>query len=615
MFEENQSEPRKRERKKNIAKDTAEKIEDEKITRRLNNIYKDDNGKMPDMSHIRKAHGESFFAGLFKFLFSLAILSALVWGGFMFLNTTKQFADSQVDIKIIGPQDFTIGATTTYQIVLKNSQTTALNNVTLAVTYPAGFNFITSSMEAQNIGKTQWNLNSLKANEEQTLQITGKMFSSLDEKKSWRVALNYTPENMKSELQKIQTLDIQASATPISLSITGLDKVSLDNEVAYAISVESKDATNLDKLNISPIFPTNFVLTTSSLPFKNNGWMIPAITSSTDQSKYIIKFSGKFTTTTDETVNIKVQAKLSNDNSANMVLAESNIQSQVIKNALIINTAINGSLTDFSSKPGETLNFSVSLKNFGKEDISKAQIKLIIDAPSIKKQSILDWSQIKDVHDGDITGSQISDTVRRATLSWGEKKISDLKKIKSGNDLSMDFQLPIKATDKVAWNQIENNNIKITTELTFTDSAGAAQVLAGNPINIILNSDTALSRKNEVSAGEKGREYHDITWIINNTFHPLKDIAVSADIYGDITWIGPSSTSAGTIKFDPSTKHLVWNIPEMTDNTDVLTLPFSITINKKDPTQNTLVSKINFTATDVVSGNKIELSGDEVKLQ
>ena len=129
-----------------------------------------------------------------------------------------------------------------------------------------------------------------------------------------------------------------------------------------------------------------------------------------------------------------------------------------------------------------------------------------------------------------------------------------------------------------------------------------------------MNSDLTIQVKNDVSSNSEEKEQHSITWILNNTYHPLKNINLSADIYGDINWQGPSSTAASIVQYNPSTKHLVWTIPEMTDNTDVLSLPFTVTINKKNPTQNTLVSKVHVIADDTVSGKKIEIIGEEIPL-
>ncbi|MFA6424204.1 MAG: hypothetical protein WCV83_02725 [Candidatus Magasanikbacteria bacterium] len=587
---------------------------DQKIERQLTSIYKDDSGKMPDMRKINKTQTGSFLGGLFKFVFSIAILAALAWAGFFFLPMANKFSDTQLDLKIIGPESFTIGATTTYQIVFKNNQNVTLNNVNLTTNYPSGFVYSQSSLNPKNVGKNEWDIGVLKPNEEKTLQITGNLFGSLGNGQSWRVLLNYTPENFKSEMQKVATLNVLPAQAPITISLSGIDKITLDTLTHYTIVVESKDNLMRQNLEVVPVFPASFSITSSSIPLIKKIWKIQPSASTNSISKYIINFSGKFSATDESAVALKVQVKLANPNQDSYLLSEAILNTEIIKNAVTINTAINGSLTDMESKPGEILNFTIAIKNSGKDVINKTQIKLTVDAPSYKNQSILSWSDIADKNDGDINGSQISDQVRRATLVWNDKKISSLSKLNSGSDVSFDFQIPIKNSDKAPWNSIENNQIKITTELTFVDSTKATQTISGNPINITLNSDLSIEVKNDISSDSQEKEKHSITWMLNNTYHPLKNVTLSADIYGDIIWDGPSSTPSNIVQYNPKTKHLVWTIPEMTDNTDVLVFPFSVTINKNNPTQDTLVSKVHVTADDTVSGKKLELLGNEISL-
>lgn len=604
--------PRRRTIKTYLPKE--ENYDNQKIDRQLTNIYKDDNGHIPDMQKIKRVKSGSFIGSLFKFLFSIAILAALAWAGFFFLPMNNKSSGSQLDLEITGPENFTIGATTTYQIIFKNNQNVTVNNVNITANYPSGFVYTQSSIEPKNIGKNEWEVGSLKPNEEKVLQISGNLFGSLGEAQSWRVLLNYTPENFKSELQKVATFNVSPTQTPISISLAGIDKVAINTPANFVITVESKESLIGKNLEITPIFPANFIFSSSSIPLEKNVWKLKQTTSTQNISKYILNFSGKFSLTDEDTVPLKVQLKLADSKQGGYLLSEAVLNTEIIKNAITLNTAINGSLTDMESKPGDILNFTVLIKNSGKEDINKAQIKLVIDSPSYKKQSVLSWSDIADKNDGDINGSQISEQIRRASLIWNGKKIPSLNKIKTGEEVSIDFQIPIKNSTQAPWNSIENNQIKVTTELTFNDSTKATQTISNNSINITLNSDLSIQIKNEVSNDNKEREKHDITWVLNNTYHPLKNIVLSADIYGDVTWQGPSSTAASDIQFDQNTKHLVWTIPEMTENTDVLDLPFSVTINKKDPTQNTLISKIHITADDTVSGQKLELLGDEIPL-
>lgn len=600
--------------RKVVVEESAESQNNEKIGRQLKDIYEDDTGRLPNMREIKRASSGSFIAGLFKFFFTVALLAAMAWAGFLYLPNAGRFDDSQVDLAIEGPQNFTVGATTTYSLRFKNNQGVNLNKVTLTLNYPTGFSYLKSSLEPKNIGKNEWDIGTLKPHEERTLQITGNSYGSIGTAISWRALLNFTPENFNSEMQKVATLDIKPDQAPISVAIAGLDKVAVGTPSTYTITIKSKDNLANKNLVVSPIFPPNFVMTSSSLPLEKNVWNIKAATS-TLANQYSIAFSGQFNDSTSDASDLKVQVSLADQQAqANYLLAESTLKTELIKNAVIINTAINGSLTDFDAKPGDILNFTIAVKNAGKDDISKAKVQLVVDSPSFKKQSVLAWSDIADKHDGDINGSQISDSIRRATLVWDTSKDKDLNLIKPSGQTNLEFQLPIKKSDAAPWSSVDNFQVSVSTNLTYTDKTGATQSISGNAITITLNSDLTFKQKNEISSDSKERENHDITWILSNTFHTLKNVTVNADLFGDITFMSASTTPAGTLTFDTNTKHLVWNIPELTENNDVLALPFSIVINKKNPTQNILVSKVHIQAQDTVTGKQIEITGDEIPL-
>ncbi len=600
--------------RKVVAEESAEDQTSEKIGRQLKDIYEDDSGRLPNMREIKRTSSGSFIAGMFKFFFTVALLAAMAWTGFLFLPNGGQFDDSQVDLAIEGPQNFVVGATTTYSIRFKNNQGVNLNKVTLTLNYPTGFSFLQSSLEPKNIGKNAWDLGTLKPHEEKTLQITGNSFGSVGTAISWRALLNFTPENFNSEMQKVATLDIKPNQAPISVAIAGLDKVAVGSPSTYTITIKSKDNLANKNLIVSPIFPPSFVMASSSLPLEKNVWNIKAATS-TLANQYVISFSGQFNDASADASDLKVQVSLADQQAqTSYLLAESTLRTELIKNSVIINTAINGSLTDFDSKPGEILNFTIAVKNAGKDDISKAKVQLVVDSPSYKKQSVLAWSDIADKHDGDITGSQISDSIRRAALAWDSSKDKDLNLIKPSGQTNIEFQLPIKNSDTAPWSSVDTYQVTVNTNLTYTDKTGATQTISGNAIIITLNSDLKFKQKNEISSDSKERENHDITWILSNTFHTLKNIKVTADLFGDITFMSASSTPAGTLSFDQNSKHLVWDIPELTENSDVLALPFSVVINKKNPTQNILVSKVHIQAQDSVTGKQLELTGDEIPL-
>ena len=107
---------------------------------------------------------------------------------------------------------------------------------------------------------------------------------------------------------------------------------------------------------------------------------------------------------------------------------------------------------------------------------------------------------------------------------------------------------------------------------------------------------------------------HNVTWVLNNNVHPLKNISLNANLYGDIT-VSPITAPAGNANYNQTDKTLTWTIPQMSSETDVLALPFTVTLNKKNPTQNLLVGKVRLQAEDTITGEKIDIMGDEVPLK
>jgi hypothetical protein len=67
--------------------------------------------------------------------------------------------------------------------------------------------------------------------------------------------------------------------------------------------------------------------------------------------------------------------------------------------------------------------------------------------------------------------------------------------------------------------------------------------------------------------------------------------------------------------FSAKDKRITWTIPSMPESIDVGSGTFTLVVNAKNPTQNTLLSKVKIEATDVVAGKKITLSGSEIKLK
>jgi hypothetical protein len=601
---------------------TAEATKQTKISKQLTEIYQDEEGHLPDMKKIKIKTKRSIFATFFGLLLFCGVLAAVAWIGLFFMPGNKKFSQDQVVLRLNGPTSLTAGTTTTYKIIYENNQGTALKKALLNVQYPEGFIFISSNIEAKNNGHTEWDLGEMPAGKKRELEITGITYGSINQKQSWRVFLTYQPENFASDLQKSAILDVTTEKSPFSITVNGTNKTLAGNNSEYTITVKKETQSNISKLEIKPSWPAAFVLA-SSTPSLNKDlkWILEPNTSQGTSTApvdtWIFKITGRFTSTSntpDAATTGEISAAiLTAVSNKTITLADSKITTELSTNNLNFGLAINGSLSNFSLQPGGDLAMTVTLKNQSGGAITNATLTLGLNGPAVQKQTLLNWAKIEDAYDGDIKGTQINNSLRRGEITWNKSKIPALAKISKGQEITIDVKLPLK--DAQTFNNLSelgtSTQIIASADMRYVDENNTNQTMTSNQIVVTVNSDLAFEARHTISA-ENGAK-HQINWVLTNNFHPLKNITLVADVYGDVTVEIPP-TPAGEANYNPATKKITWNIPDMPESIDVLALPITITINKANPTQASLVSKVHIQAQDTVTGEKLDFMGEEVTL-
>ncbi|KKS71904.1 MAG: hypothetical protein UV42_C0017G0008 [Candidatus Magasanikbacteria bacterium GW2011_GWE2_42_7] len=260
-------------------------------------------------------------------------------------------------------------------------------------------------------------------------------------------------------------------------------------------------------------------------------------------------------------------------------------------------------------QPGEHLNATIVVKNNTEEPLKNVRVRLMFDAPSVNGRSIMDWPSLEDEADGNIVGEQLSDTIRRGQITWSSAQIGDLRQLDPGEQLTIDVTIPIRSGEDVDLTAYESYVISLTGNAQYTLS-DSEETAAGVPLVLTINSDTTFEVRDEADD-----DVHTFTWLLGNTFHPLKDIEAQVDFYGDVSFSQDDAVvPAGELTYDEKEKKLVWHIDEMPLSVDVLALQFPLTLNKANPSQTQLTSKVRVTAIDQVTGKQILLIGDEVGL-
>ncbi|OGH58594.1 MAG: hypothetical protein A2725_02740 [Candidatus Magasanikbacteria bacterium RIFCSPHIGHO2_01_FULL_33_34] len=599
--------------KKNNKKNLVSEHEKD-IDKKLMEIYENADGSMPDMTHFQKKKRTSFIRSLFVLLFACLFLAGVAWFGFFVLQPKSNFSENGVIVSVSGEDKVEIGEVQRYRVRYRNAQNVNLTNVLLQIRYPEGFVLTDTSRTPSNDAKDEWILGDMEGQDSGYIDIYGKLYGTVGEQQSFRVFLNYMAENFSSEFQKAHSLIIDTAEAPFNLVVEAPDKIVSGSEVELVIFVDNVTAEDLENLAVEIEGNASFSIRNSQPKpdqFVENRWNL------VDATENKIVVSGIFDSNLlDKDGNFVVKLiGWKDDNRAvdGYVYDSQEYVVKILETDLVTNLVINGSSSNLTVQPGETLNGTVVIRNAGEIPLKNLVARVIFDAPSFEKKSILNWSEINNPQDADIFGEQLSVEKRRGILTWDKNQILDLRQIDPAEEIIADFSLPIKSAEVDELTDYVGSQIEATLELKY-ELDGENKTISSAPIVMVINSDVDLEVRDEV-VYEGEAEKHSITWILTNSFHELNNIKLEADIYGDIEWHDDELVvGAGEVTYDEQKKKLIWNIESMPTALDILALQFGFTLKSQNPTQTNLTSKVIFEAIDAITGEQILMTGKEILL-
>lgn len=589
----------------------------EEIKQKLTEIYENGDGTMPDMQTFEKNKRSKVLKAFFVLIFSFLFFAVVAWLGFFVIAPKSDFSQDDVVLTISGDEQILYGQEVTYRIRYRNAQNIALQKANLEVKYPKGFVFTTSSVATATDQHDTWQVGMIDAQGSGYIDVIGKVFGDINEKQSFRVFLNYSPENFSSQFQKVAHVSVGVEESPVDVDVQIPTEVPIGSQTDIAIVVSPHEGQQLSFIDVvceSETFSVKSI--TGSGAHENNecGWSFDTLIE--PQEVHVLgSFPEDSTTGDTKKFIVRVLGWESSDKTGNgHVLAEVQKEITLSKTNTVFNLAVNGGTGSLDVEPGENLNMTVQLKNTGDTVMHNASVRVVIEAPSYTNRSILNWAKIDISSDGDIFGTQLSDTVRQGEIIFDKRYITDLAQVMPGKDVGIDITLPIKNGLETTLPNYTNSAIRIYAELKY-DSEDTKEVISSNEVNLTIASDFDIEVSEQISQDAGGNPVHAVTWLVSNSFHELENITLEADIYGDIS-INKEDivVPSGNVEYSPESKKMIWKIDSMPTSVDVLAMQFSVVILKDNPSQKNLTSKVTVKAKDKVSGVDIIKVGDEILL-
>lgn len=562
----------------------------------LRTIYSDDNGDMPPMHALERTHGSGRAAILTLIVILLGVAGVIAWkqngGQFNFNRPPKE---QTVTVAVTGEKEAQL--LTNYRFTVNaDPGNTAVKEAALSVFLPPGFDLTKTEpafTETPSARERMWRIAPDDFKKKPSINLEGVFLGNLNEQKTIRAVLTYTPRNFDSEFQTNTIHTVELKTTPLTFTVTGPEQIRGGEPVVFSTNVKNGGNEKLAGLTIKP--PTHKTL---SLTDDKTTFTIAELDKNTQLSR---EFHGSFASDMEGSTALEWAVAMSKDGTEYTVATASPTVA-VSPQPLILTIALDNNPETIS--PGDVLKGEVRYHNKSAKGVEKARLILSIDAPAKKRNSILEWDRIETTGSPTVEGVQQGDTVRRGVITWSYTAIPTLETIAPNQAGILSFSIPIKTSEKFDYTPVGAASIVLSFEAKAGDQTATAQ-----PITLPLTADTRIA-----AGAVKTGDVITLQWTMNHHFHNISGVQAQATLFGNIEWLNQTDTSDGTITYDPIRRAVTWDIPAFAATEGVATANFAIKIKSADPTQTTLMSETALTATDDILTRSITRKAAEVKM-
>ena len=636
-------------RKKDLA--SQEKIKAKEMEKELKIIYQEE-GKMPAMDKLEFKNKNKTRNLILGIIIVLLIILTVSFLGLLVFQPQSKFTGNKVNLEIKAPFSAVSGENITYQIKYANLEDVSLTKLQLIVNLPNGFIFASSNLPPQipaeqltysNI-KT-WQINDLYPNQNQTLEITGKLIGAINSKQTISATLSYVPANFNSEFQKNVAFSTDFNESLVNLEVEHDNQVATKEETELTLKITNKSPdVELNNLSIELAYPAEFTLLESQIiepesqsnaeaikPAKEETstglaearpglaeaspglaeaspkvWLIDSLL---PQAQKQIKIKGKFEVQESAPIELTATAKLKGPADDYFSQKEEKISLEVIKGELLTNLIINGSNQNKPVNFGDSLNYLISIQNKSKKALGDIKIRAVLDS------IFLDWPSLKDENKGLHEEEQIL---------WTKDQISRLALLLPEEEVEINFTINLK-TNPTKKYKADDYKVKSFFEAQINKMDNKdAQIVNQSPTLINeLNTDLNLNvigryfddKSNTVGSGPLPpivgqKTTYRIFWTLTNSLHEINNIEVKTKLPDYVTFENNQNISTGNL-FKNQQNEIVWQISRIPTSVAKSTAEFDIAITPKPADAHkilTLLADTIVTALDAQTNGQINLT-------
>ena len=610
------------------------KQHDEEIDKSLQAIYVD-NQPTSDFTRLDRSSSWYGLRVLCGILFVLGMGTMAAWTGMIWLQPLESQQASELQLKLDGPQEITLGEETTFTVGWKNEQLQTLSNVQLHLGFPQDFT-PTSFDPAPDAQKgLLWNIGILPSQQEGKIVVKGVFLGALSQEQAWQAIGTYRTNHSLRDAQVLDTRRLSYVRTALRGVIKGEARVVAGDVYDMIYEVKNESSLNLDRAILRFTYPDGFIPSTTSTFMEMNDathFFIP-LPSLRAQTSQTIHLTGSFRPAMSGSVVFSAELGKQQGERAFVALHTTSTQVMVIPGDLNIHTVVNSSDTERSIAPGDLLRVSVSYQNTSPEHLKNVVLTLrfesTLNGRSVTGTSLLNWTALEDVQKG-----ATNTRTRIQTIRYDQKNIPVLADIAPQAEGVIELTIPSVVVATGTQDAIIR--VSSSASVTLGGSPPKQRTVQTPPVVLRYRTDAAILADARYFTEEgapiglgplppvvgKTTTYR-IYWHLKKTIHRLEDVVVQAVLPFAVSWTGRVSSEAGEMVYTSSTRTVRWQINKVPETVDELDVFFDVDLTPQTLDAGrfaNLLERISFDAKDgqamehisrVTAGLSTDLQNDE----
>lgn len=525
------------------------------------------------------------------------------------------FSESQIELKIEGPEQIESGQEVEWNLKIVNNTKTDLNSVSVVFTYPSDSVVLNSEGKAEDKRDQTISIGSLKQGETSETKFKAFIVGDRGDVKIANARMSFKAGSLRSSFEKSTELATTITAVPVSLTLAAAPNILPNQNVIYTLDYRNTSSQAISDVRFTAQYPDGFsVVKTTPLATDSNVWLDASLNGG-EAGRITIEGSMAAREGETKEVSVVLERKLGD----NYIAYAKARASSIVASPLLTTFISANDSADYISHTGDTLRYTLKYKNSSNFNLSGLKVSALLEGDMLDLGSV-----------GVPLGFFDAGT---KSVIWDAGSVSQLSLLRPGQSGELKFSVRVKPNFPSG--NPGNHFVKATAKIFSSNiptGYDGSQISATSQVVTKIGTKASFSQFgffNDPAYGSLGpvppkvgsETTITIHWQISNPGNDIKNGLIRATLPSGVSWKNNVSVGSGQPEptFNPNTSEVSWNIGNIPQGVGVGAVPYeasfqiSITPNSTQVGSGvTLLRSSSFSGVDSFTNQSVTVEGPDL---